>query len=255
MNVVILMVSNMEEMMEVIRCRDISHWRREPFRTELIKQLENYIKILDHEVSKDPDKKEKYYSGFQALAIQLLLANNDEDLIDVELNKSMLYRYASHLQFANTRRMADASLNALLALFKKKMNYGLTDIGTPDKLYYHLDNWSRNQEIDRTKKAVYRSKHLSLVISDGSMCLMPEGTIETLKSALYDDVKLWRGIDVMLEKRLATPPYRQKGNDMMMLSKKLWANIEKGLYDTPRVSLKKEVKVKSVPEIGDTVLA
>ena len=250
-----LMVSNMEEMMEVIRCRDISHWRREPFRTELIKQLENYIKILDHEVSKDPDKKEKYYSGFQALAIQLLLANNDEDLIDVELNKSMLYRYASHLQFANTRRMADASLNALLALFKKKMNYGLTDIGTPDKLYYHLDNWSRNQEIDRTKKAVYRSKHLSLVISDGSMCLMPEGTTETLKSALYDDVKLWRGIDVMLEKRLATPPYRQKGNDMMMLSKKLWANIEKGLYDTPRVSLKKEVKVKSVPEIGDTVLA
>ena len=76
------------------------------------------------------------------------------------------------------------------------------DTATPDKFYYHMDNWGRNQDIDRRKKAVYRSKDLVLSIEDGKITLAPDVKMD-LKSALYEDVPFWRGIDVRVEKQYA----------------------------------------------------
>ena len=98
-----LMSVMIEELFNVIRTQDISHWKNEPFRSELIKQLDTYIKSNDQQTSRQPDNNELFYKGFQALAIQLLLANEDEDLIDVPLSRSMMCRYASHLKFANNQ--------------------------------------------------------------------------------------------------------------------------------------------------------
>ena len=72
-----------EELFNVIRSQDLTHWKKEPFRSELIKQLETYIKSNDLETSKQPDNNDLFYKGLQALAIQLLLANDEDDLIDI----------------------------------------------------------------------------------------------------------------------------------------------------------------------------
>ena len=111
-----LMSDKIEELFNVIRTQELAHWKKEPFRSELIKQLDTYIKSNDQEIVKQPDNNDLFYKGFQALAIQLLLANEDEDLIDVPLSRSMMCRYASHMKFANKKRMADMSLNSLLGL-------------------------------------------------------------------------------------------------------------------------------------------
>ena len=235
-----LMNGMIEELFNVIRSQDLTHWKKEPFRSELIKQLETYIKSNDLETSKQPDNNDLFYKGFQALAIQLLLANDEEDLIDIALNRSMMCRYASHLQFANKKRMADMSLNSLLDLFKSKLRYGLADTATPDRFYYHIDNWGRNQDVDRRKRAVYRSKDLVLAIEDGKITLAPDVKVD-LKSALYDDIPLWKGIDVLLEKQHAQPPHKSKGSDLMTLSEKLWKKVEDNLFDSKRVVVKKEV--------------
>lgn len=249
-----LMNGMIEQLFDVIRSRDIAHWRKEPFRSELIKQLDTYIKRNDLETGKQPDNSELFYKGFQALALQLLLANDEEDLIDVSLNRSMMCRYASHLQFANKKRMADMSLNSLLDLFKSDLKYGLADTGTPDKLYYRMDNWGRNQDVDRRKRAVYRSKDLLLAIEDGKICLSPDVKSD-LKPALYDDIPLWKGINILLEKQYAQPPYKAKGSDLMALNEKLWKKVEENLFETARIVVKKEVKVRTIPEVGEYVLA
>lgn len=249
-----LMAGMIEELFDVIRSHDLTHWKHEPFRSELIKQLETYIRRNDLETGKQPDNNDLYYKGFQALAIQLLLANDDEDLIDVALNRSMMCRYASHLQFANKKRMADMSLNSLLDLFRSGFRYGLGDTSTPDKLYYHMDNWGRNQELDRRKRAVYRSKDLVLSIEDGRISLAPDVKAD-LKSALYDDVPLWKGMDILLEKKHAQTPYKSKGSDLMVLNEKLWKKIEDKLFDEDRVVVRKEVMVRTIPEVGEWVLA
>ena len=163
-------------------------------------------------------------------------------------------RYASHMKFANKKRMADMSLNSLLGLYKTKLRYGLGDTVTPDKFYYHMDNWGRNQDLDRRKKAVYRSKDLVFSIEDGKISLAPDVKMD-LKSALYDDVALWKGIDVRMEKQYAQPPYKSKGCDLMVLNEKLWKKVEENLFEAKRVVVKKEVKVKTIPEIGEWVLA
>lgn len=249
-----LMSRKVSELFNMVRSHDLIHWKKEPFRTELIKQLETYIKRNEVEVCESPDNQELYYRGFQALAMQLLLANEEEDLIDVPLNRSMMYRYASHLQFANRRRMADMSLNALQGLYRKRAGYGLQDTSTPDKLYYFLDNWGRSQEIDRSRKAVYRSKDLVLRIEDGKITIFPD-VEQTLKSALYDDVPLWHGLDIMLEKQHASTPLKSKGSDLMKCNAKLWKKVESSLFETERVVKQKESKVKSIPEVGDYTFA
>lgn len=249
-----LMTGMIEELFNVIRTQELSHWKKEPFRSELIKQLDTYIKSNDHETAKQPDNNDLFYKGFQALAIQLLLANEDEDLIDVPLSWSMMCRYASHMKFANKKRMADMSLNSLLGLYKTRLRYGLGDTATPDKFYYHMDNWGRNQDIDRRKKAVYRSKDLVLSIEDGKITLAPDVKMD-LKSALYEDVPLWRGIDVRVEKQYAQSQYKPKGSDLMALNEKLWKKVDQNLFEAKRVVVKKEVKVKTIPEIGEWVLA
>jgi hypothetical protein len=249
-----LMSGMIEELFNVIRTKDLSHWKKEPFRSELIKQLDTYIKSNDQETTKQPDKNELFYKGFQALAIQLLLANEDEDLIDVPLSRSMMCRYASHMKFANKKRMADMSLKSLLSLFKSRLKYGLSDTGTPDKFYYYMDNWGRNQDVDRSKCAVYRSKELVLSIQDGRITIAPDLKVD-LKSALYDDVPLWKGMDVLLEKKYAQPPYKSKGSDLMQLNEKLWKKVEENLFETKRVIVKKEVKTRTIPEVGEWVLA
>jgi hypothetical protein len=249
-----LMAGMIEELFELIRSQDLSHWKKEPFRSELIKQLETYIKSNDLETAKQPDNAELFYKGFKALAIQLLLANDNEELIDAPLNRSMMCRYASHMQRVNKKRMADMSLNSLLDLFKCRFKYGLADTAMPEKLYYQMDNWGRNQDIDRRKKAVYRSKDLVLSIEDGKISLAPEVKSE-LKSALYDDVPLWRGMDILMEKKYAQTPYKSKGCDLMALNERLWKKVESNLFEAERVVAKKEIKVKTIPEIGEWVLA
>ena len=249
-----LMGTMINDLFDVVRSHDLVHWKKEPFRTELIKQLETYIKRNEILVAQSPDKVEYYYKGFQALAIQLLLADEDEELIDIPLNRSMMYRYASHLQFANKRRMADMSLNSLQGLYRRRVGYGLADTATPDRLYYLLDNWGRSQEVDRTRKAIYRSKDMVLCIEDGRISIAPD-VDQTLKSALYDDVNLWHGLDIMLEKQYVRIPYRQKGIDLMQCNQKLWKNVEEGLFKAERVIRKKETKVKSIPDVGELTLA
>lgn len=249
-----LMSDMIEELFNVIRSRDLVHWKKEPFRSELIKQLEAYIKMNDQETIRQPDNNELFYKGFQALAIQLLLSKDNEELIDVALNRSMMCRYASHLKFANKKRMADMSLNSLLDLFKGRLRYGLADTATPDQFYYHMDNWGRNQDVHRGRRAVYRSKDLLLSIEDGKIILAPDVKVD-LKSALYDDIPLWRGMDVLVEKRYAQPPHKSKGSDLMALNAKLWKKLEENLFNEKRVIVKKEVKVRTIPEIGEMVLA
>jgi hypothetical protein len=246
-----LMAGMIEELFDVIRSQDLAHWKKEPFRSELIKQLETYIKSNDQETVRQPDNADLFYKGFKALAIQLLLADEDEDLIDVPLNRSMMCRYASHMQFANKKRMADMSLNSLLGLFRTRFRYGLGDTATPDMLYYQMDNWGRDQDLDRRKRAVYRSKDLVLSIEDGRITLAPDIKGD-LRSALYSDVPLWKGIDVRMEKQYQ-PSTRQKGSDLMAQNEKLWKKVEENLFDAKRVVVKKEVKVKTIPEIGEWV--
>ena len=249
-----LMKSKIGELFDVVRSHDLMHWKKEPFRVELIKQLEAFVKVIDAEISQSPDNQDLYAAGLQALAIQLLLARDQEDLIDVPLNRSMMYRYASHYPLANKRRMANMSLNALQGLYRNRAAYTLRDTEHQDKLYYYLDNWGRTQEVDRSRKAIYRSKNLVLRVEDGKIAIAPDVDKE-LKSALYDDVSLWHGADVLLEKKYANPPYRQKGSDMMLLNIKLWAGIENSLFNVEREVKKVEKKIKTVPETGDDALA
>ena len=249
-----LMKSKIGELFDVVRSHDLKHWKKEPFRIELIKQLEAFVKVNDADISESPDNQDLYYLGFQALAIQLLLAHNEEDLIDVPLNRSMMYRYASHFAYANRRRMADMSLNALQGLYSKKAAYSLNDTESLEKLYFCVDNWGRSQEIDRNRKAIYRSKDLVLRVESDKITIAPDVDLD-LRSALYDDVKLWHGIDVLLEKQYAATPYRQKGSDLMQLNSKLWTNVERSLFNTGRVVKKVERKYKTLPEAGDFVWA
>lgn len=252
-----VMESRMEDLLRAIRSKSIAHWKhQEPFRAEIIKQLEEYVRVAERKALYDD--RLTWARIFEALAIQLLMADDNEELIDVNLNIAKMSRAGSFFKYASQTRMADMALDAVQGLLKNKFIYSLDDTRNPEILYHKMEDWYRNQDINREQVALYNAKGLSLEISNNIITLRPEYEIvyqKAIFSSKENVPKLWKGLDVMLEKGLASRiPSIKKGADRMSCLKKIWQAVEDGLFDTDRTSTDKLTKTKSCPKIGDKVL-
>ncbi|MCM1178522.1 MAG: ATP-binding protein [Bacteroides sp.] len=251
-----LMSAKIGDLFEIINSRGTSYWMREPFRTELVKQLENYIKFAEQEVKKTHNQSELKKNIFRALAIQLLLVDDEEEFIDVQLNRAMFYRYASWLKFANVRRMCNGAFYSLLDMLKSKFTCALGEIDK-DLVSCQIDNWFNCQQVDSTIRATYSGKDLSLVISDGKICIRPNGMDDNLKSVMESDEPLWQGLDILLERQFTSnlPVKEKKGKDMMNWLGKAWTIIENSLFEEERTVVNPQTKLKVFPPVGEEVLA
>lgn len=127
-----LINSRMGELFETLHSWDITNWQSEPFREALVQQLqifieENYTKA-NLMAANDSSSDNRIISRLiLALAVQRLLTA-DKDDIDMDLNRSILYRY-------NSYRMPH-EVNQLL----QKAYYSILGIDIPNEISWKDTN-------------------------------------------------------------------------------------------------------------------
>lgn len=252
-----VMENRMGDLLSAILNKSIGHWKKEPFRTEIIKQLEAYICVTEKTALYED--RNTWTRIFQALAIQLLMADENEELIDVNLNLAKMSRAGSFFKYASKKRMADMTIDAIQGLLKKRFIYSLEDTANPEILYHKMEDWYRNLDIDRNQISTYTSKGLTLEISDKGIIVRPEDE-STQQKAIFSSKEnvpaLWQGLDLRLEKGKASRiPSVKKGEDRMKCLKKIWQAAEDGLFDSASKQKDELHRSKTYPGIGDEVLA
>ena len=252
-----VMENRISELLNALRTKGIKHWRKEPFRTEIIKQLEEYVNVTEKKASYDD--KGTWAQIFEALAIQLLMTDEKEDLIDVSLNHAKMSRAGSYFKYASQARMADMSLDAIQSFLDKRFVYGLEDTASPEILYHKMESWYRNLELSPEQISTYNAQGLSLEIADNRITIKPDTDNPDLKaifSTKENMPQLWKGLDIMLERGVASRiPSIKKGEDRMTCLKRLWHAIEKELFDSNRQQKARTSKTKVCPKVGDEVMA
>jgi len=93
-----LMQEKIESIFDLLR-NDFYLWLREPFRSEFIKQLEFFIAVTIPKISPAETGNQTVENAVSALALQLLLAKDesDDELLDIDVNRSAFLRLSSHL--------------------------------------------------------------------------------------------------------------------------------------------------------------
>ena len=135
-----LMNDKMSQLMDILLLGNISDWQEEELRVQLMKLLDHYItknrdavdSMADFESRCDQDL---LATITRALAMQLYLYEPATDDIDYALNRSMLYRYASHAKIAG---------NSIDSLLDKAYGCIVGSIDSTTRLEY---TWEQIQNI------------------------------------------------------------------------------------------------------------
>ena len=103
---------------ESIFSRDLENWKIDPFRSAFVEQFEIYVRQARKEIdllplAENKDQKSHLETIITALALQLLLAENEEEL---SRNFSLYFRYISLLRPLNTEVLLSKSFLALLGV-------------------------------------------------------------------------------------------------------------------------------------------
>ena len=245
-----LMNDNIERMFAVIKERDISQWKKEPFRTALLQVLELYVSGNEKVIDNMRDNTMLLYNTIQALSIQMLLhdANaGDTDIIDYRLNASRLCTLVSHTKMSNPIDIVNLGLFNLVSSRYELPAYNLSTVGC-DRFNFFISNKaaSLKEEIDTI--STYTHNNVRLTVSDKGIELST--TDINTKPALPSRLSLWNNLQVMLGHRV------EKGNIFakkgIMYYKGLWTDIERDLFETGKTESTVRNMRKS-RKIGETV--
>ena len=104
-----LMNSKIKELLDIIKGKDITSWEKEPFKSALVKLLELYVRECDGRIDKTKDNQELINNNMVALAIQLLLLENNKDtsIADYKLNTARLCTISSYLHNISPVHLVD----------------------------------------------------------------------------------------------------------------------------------------------------
>lgn len=201
-----LINSRMGELFEALHNWELSNWQSEPFRGALVEQLQIFIKENCGQVNLLPandsgDGNKTVTRMILAIAVQSILAN-DDDKIDLPINRAMLYRYISYLYPKSVHTLLDKGADAILGL-DRQAEYVWNDTEHPTLLMIKsLHPAPASEERDNLVKT-YSTSKASVHLRPGSIqvvakdaepdsTVIPNGLFDWMNPqvSLLDDVKV-----------------------------------------------------------------
>lgn len=244
-----LINGRMGELFDALHNWDITNWQTEPFRGALVQQLqlfieENYGKVNILPASDSSSDNKIISRMIVAIAIQRLLAN-ENDNIDLNLNRASLYRYISYLYPSEVNTLLDKSVCALLGI-EGPNEFSWNDTENPTILFVKSSH-PLNQEEDRslTQKSYITSK-TELHLTPDKIHLIgagadPEDTV--VPNNMFD----WLNPVISLTDPI-TFPNTKKAKDLKSLHE-VWDNIAWSLFGGKESEIDKIEK--RLPEEGE----
>lgn len=201
-----LINSRMGELFDALHNWEVSNWQSEPFRSALVQQLQIFIEGNSKQINLLPahDSSEDNKTIVRiilALAVQMILAT-DKDMVDLKINRAMLYRYISYLNADNINILLDKGIEALLGI-DRPCEFVWSDTEHPTLLIMKSSHpWTDANEPESlvktysTSKAEIRLRTNSLQIiatnANPDTTALPNNLIDWLNPtiAIDEDIKI-----------------------------------------------------------------
>lgn len=225
-----LMYAHMPELFEIIRSRDLRMWLIEPFRSGLIKILEQYILDNEARIDRTKDNGDMVAKTIEALALQLLLINEHEHSDDdaYRLASSRICTVTSYARMANSIEIITLALNNLLGEKVDLPKYNFTAVGKPNFPFFISDT-ARRSKLAINNVNTFTRNHNCLTISSEGITLKHLTNSKKMDTVLPTELNLWQGMQVMLPQRPASA--RFIGVKDIFKYKQLWNDIESEMFD------------------------
>lgn len=250
-----LMHMKMTEIFDIIRNRDIALWKKEPFRSALIKMLEFYVKENETKIDKVKDNRDIADSTIQALAIQLLMLNVDEenDTVDYRLSSARICTIASYASMANSVEIVNMALNNLVGSKVALPAYNLMAV-QKGRFPFFISNYAGKNEWKVDTRNIFSRGHIRVEVSGDGIILKKvtsaKNADEPGKNILPKELCLWKNMQVKLPEKPASAQFI--GRKDIFRFKTLWTDIESDLFETKSVTHTK-TKAKKRHKVGDSV--
>lgn len=250
-----LMQQKMQLIFEIILEGNKEYWRNEPFRSAFIEMLELYISDIRKKIDKlanieDAQGREYLERIIKALAIQLLLANENDDF-DRQMSRCMLYRYLTYVEGAKQDVLIEKSFRALSETSTGSLGFGWNELNDLTLLAIKLSSSMPDTEHNTTSiTQMFQGKKALLYLNNGNVRIMPNDSKKELVPQIPTGMLPWNRIQIELADTLSTPPTTSVRN--LTDYRKWWREIEDNIFNEISVQPKRKNR-KYRPDKGDIV--
>lgn len=225
-----LINGRMGELFDALHNWDITNWQSEPFRGALVQQLQLFIEENSGKVNilpaSDSSSDNKIISRMiVAIAIQRLLAN-ENDNIDLNLNRASLYRYISYLYPSEVNTLLEKGVCALLGL-EGPNEFSWNDTENPTILFVKASH-PLNQEEDRSLiQKSYITSQTELRLNPDRIHLIGSGA-DRESTVVPNNMFDWLSPTISINDPISFPTAK-KSKDLKSLHE-VWDNIAWSLF-------------------------
>lgn len=250
-----MMANKMQDIFDIIHRKDESLWQNEPFRTAFIGLLELFIGESKRQVDATTSHDTKYVRMIlEALAIQLHLADPQKDkaVLDYNLNRAMLYRYATYLKTSIPQNALYNAYHTLMDICPEEKTYTWRDTSLHDLIASKLSVNVVKEENGEARKS-YQDNGIRLIAEDGKITIQPMHPTGKLHPILPSEMLKWNNMQVELDADIKLPSLNLKKNKDLKVFQNLWKEIESELSTTkePEKDKDKTKKKKHHPTSGE----
>jgi len=246
-----IMNSRIKDLLDIINQRNVAAWKKEPFRSAIIKLLELFIQESDGKIDRIRDNKELIINIMQALSLQLMLLYDDtnSDTADYRLSAARLCLVSSYLNHLNSKKLVDLAYETLFQSKLRKHKFSQSDV--QNMLVPHLlAALPLNSSIDMINSYTH-SKAKIRISPDGIQISSNKGS-NTPHAVFPKDLRLWKGMQIFMDEKISTSLSSVKPNDITPY-KKTWEEIEFNIFNANPKQVKTKNKSKKQHNIDETV--
>lgn len=224
------------------------------FRKAFVELLQIYVDsnagLLDTmDEAETQTAREKLSVIVRVIALQLLMADDEADEGDYQLNRSRLYRYLALFNQGGEETLFEKSLNALLACETWRNEHTWKDL----EQMFSLTTSLRQEHTAATLPAIYEGAQAVIKVNGSEIAIESTAGSDYVCDGL-ERLSLWKGLAIRLDSLL---PSELRNPRTIQQYKRMWREIEHRLTITPEQNADKGVPAIPVrlalPMKGDDV--
>lgn len=233
-------------LLEIIRQRDMSTWKKEPFNTALTRLLEMYIRVSIYSIDreKEPRKSEIVKNCINALAVQLsLCSDHDSTVIDPRLTTARLCTVSTYVNGSEAHRLLDNGFAYLFNDDVLQLNFSTIDI---EKLPYIMANSQPGGIFD--SNAAFAVGDAKISVDRRGISLANTITSADPEPVLPSTLSLWKDLQVFLDQRIDVSFTTANSKDLKTYED-AWTEVESHLFSHNAIQQPEQPKHRT----GDAV--
>lgn len=244
-----LMESETSKLCDVLRKWPVDNWKRNPFKSALVKVLESHVNENIWRIDKVGDNKPLLRNLVQTLTILLLLYDRENSVQDEAATRIALSRMCALATYYRPDEAQATLQQALVDLLGKATispQYDLSETGQGSLSYRFLA--AKAAPLNTTN--VFYRNNAKLEVSDAGI-ILNVGLTKKPTALIPSSIKLWGQLQVMADKEdIDSLPKSPKIPECH----RMWANVERMLFapdakDVPTKSQKKKHHVEDIVNI------